>query len=76
MGAGAAAHTHFSQGIALDDPQPHHKLVYLYGQDAGVVCHSHAARALWSLGAPEQGLTQNQEAVRLAQQVAHPFSLT
>jgi class 3 adenylate cyclase/predicted ATPase len=76
MGAGAAAHTHFARGIALDDPQPHHTSVYLYGQDAGVVCRSHAARALWSLGAPDQGLTQNQEAVRLAQQVAHPFSLS
>jgi predicted ATPase len=76
MGAGAAAHTHFAQGIALYDPQPHHTSAYLYGQDAGVVCRSHAARALWSLGAPDQGLTQNQEAVRLAQQVAHPFSLS
>jgi len=29
----------------------------------------------WILGYPDQGLTQSQEAVTLAQQSAHPFSL-
>ena len=30
---------------------------------------------LWYLGYPDQGLARNQEAVTLAQQSAHPFSL-
>jgi predicted ATPase len=30
---------------------------------------------LWSLGYPAQGLTQSHEAVTLAQQIAHPYSL-
>ena len=30
---------------------------------------------LWNLGYPDQGLARNQEAVTLAQQIAHPFSL-
>jgi predicted ATPase len=43
--------------------------------DAGVVCHSFATWALWFLGYPEQGLARNDEAVTLAQQSKHPFSL-
>jgi predicted ATPase len=40
-----------------------------------VICHSSAARTLWLLGYPDQGLAQSQKAVTLAQQVVHPFSL-
>jgi predicted ATPase len=74
-GAVADAHTHFAQGIALYDPQQHHVAVLLYGEDAGVVCHNTTAWTLWSLGYTDQGLARSQEAVTLAQQIAHPFSL-
>jgi len=40
-----------------------------------VMCYSHAAWALWFLGYPDQGLARNQEAVTLAQQLAHSYSL-
>ena len=76
LGAVAAAHTHFTQGIALYDPQQHRTAAFLYGEDAGVICLSLAPWTLWVLGSPDQGLTQNQEAVTLAQQYAHPFSLS
>jgi len=75
LGAVAAAHAHFAQGIALYDPQQHHAYAFLYGEDAGVVCGSHDAWALWHLGYPEQGLTRSCATVTLAQQLAHPFSL-
>jgi predicted ATPase len=75
LGAVAEAHTNFTQGIALYDPQQYRASVFLHGQDSGVLCCIFAAWALWSLGYPEQGLAQNQEAVTLAQQSAHPFSL-
>src|SRR5207253_1063987 len=48
---------------------------FLYGEDAGVVCRSRGAWALWCLGYPNQGLVQNDEGVTLAQQIAHPYSL-
>jgi len=64
-----------TQGITLYDPQQHRPYAFLYGEDAGVVCHSFAARALWSLGYPDQMLVRSQEAVMLAQQIVHPFSL-
>src|SRR5262249_42018371 len=75
MGTVAAAHTHFAQGIALYDPQQHRASTLLYGEDAGVVCHSLAAWTLLYLGYPDQGLARSQEVVTLARQIAHPFSL-
>ena len=75
LGTVASAHTHFTQGVALYDPQQHRAAAFLYGEDAGVVCRSYAPWTLWYLGYPEQGLTRSQEAVTLAQQMAHPFSL-
>ncbi len=76
MGALASAHTHLAQGIARYDPQQHRAVAFLYGEDAGGICHSIDAWTLWSLGYPDQGLARSQEAVTLAQQVAHPFSLS
>jgi predicted ATPase len=75
LGMEAAAHTHFTQGIALYDPQRHRPSAFLYGDDAGVICRTFDARVLWHLGYPAQGLTQIDEALTLAQQSAHPFSL-
>jgi predicted ATPase len=75
LGAVASAHTHDAQGITLYDTQQHRTSALLYGEDSGVICHSHAAWELWYLGSPDQGLAQSQQAVALAQQIAHPFSL-
>ena len=75
LGEPASALRYLTQGIILYDPQQHRSSVFLYGDDAGVVCHSFAAWALWFLGYPEQGLARNDEAVTLAQQSKHPISL-
>jgi predicted ATPase len=76
LGAGTSAHMHFAQGMALYDTQQHRSLAFLYGEDAGVVCHIFAALSLWLLGYPEQGRARNDEAVTYAQQHAHPYSLS
>src|SRR5262249_22127398 len=76
LGRAAKAHTHFTQGIALYDPKQHRDFAFLYGEDAGVTCRSYGARALWLLGYLNQGRTQVDEAVTLAQQLAHPFSMS
>jgi predicted ATPase len=39
------------------------------------VCRCRGAWALWYLGYPEQGLARSQEALTLAQQIVHPFTL-
>jgi predicted ATPase len=73
---GEPAHTHFAQGIALYDLQQHRASTFLYGEDAGVVCHTLDAVTLWLLGYPDQGRAQSQKALALAQQIAHPLSLS
>jgi predicted ATPase len=76
LGAAAEAHTHFTQGIALYDRHQHRVATSLYGEDAGVTCRSRDAQTLWLLGYPEQGRTRNDEALTLAQHLAHPYSLS
>jgi predicted ATPase len=71
----AAAQAHLEQGIALYDRQQHRTHALLYGQDPGVACRSYAAETLWLLGYPDQALQRSHEALTLAQEVAHPFSL-
>jgi class 3 adenylate cyclase/predicted ATPase len=75
LGAFTSARTHLAQGITWSDPTHHRASVFLYGEVTGVVCRSHDAVVLWWLGYPAQGLARNEEAVTLAQQIAHPFSL-
>src|SRR5262249_14603023 len=65
----------FAQGIARYDSQQFRTAMFLFGGDAGVMCHSFSAWALWSLGYADQGLVRSDETVTLAQQIAHPFSL-
>src|SRR5262249_21180162 len=76
LGAVAEAHAHFTQGVACYDVQQHRASAFLYGEDAGVICHSLDAWMLWFLGYPDQGKRRNDAAVTLAQQSAHPFSLS
>ena len=74
-GEPASARTHLEQGTALYDPQLHRSLAFIYGFDPGVACLSAAAEDLWLLGYPEQALKRSDEAVTLAQNLSHPFSL-
>jgi class 3 adenylate cyclase/predicted ATPase len=74
LGEFASARVHTEQGIALYDPQQHRSHDFLLG-DPGVVCLNIAARAMWMLGYPDQALKRGQEALTLAQELSHPFSL-
>jgi predicted ATPase/class 3 adenylate cyclase len=72
-----AARMHQEQGLRLYDPQRHYTYAALYiGHDPGVCCRYRAAPALWLLGYPDQAVASSQAALALAQQLAHPFSLT
>jgi predicted ATPase len=73
----AAARMHQEQGLRLYDPQRHRTHAVLYsGHDPGVCCRYRAAPVLWLLGYPDQAVASSQAALALAQQLAHPFSLT
>ena len=75
QGEGGAARDHLEQGMALYDPQYHPSLVLLYSVDPGMVCRSYAAWVLWLLGYPDQALQRSQDALALAHELAHPYSL-
>src|SRR2546422_1030159 len=59
--------------MALYDPQKRRSHRAL--QDPGVACLSYVALALWNLGYPDQALKRSHEALTLAQELSHPFSL-
>jgi predicted ATPase len=75
LGEFTRARAHFEQMIAFYDPQQHRSLAFLYGQDPGATSLSWAAWALWFLGYPDQALRRRQEALALAQELDHPFTL-
>jgi predicted ATPase len=69
------SHVHLEQCLALYDPQQHRSLALHYGTDPGVGCLSVAAWLLWTLGYPDQALQSSHEALTLAHELAHPYSL-
>ena len=74
-GALGDAVQHYAQAIATYDRQQHRQLAHVYGIDLGVIARSLGALVLWLRGYPDQALAQSQEALTLAQEVAHPLSL-
>jgi len=76
LGEFAAARAHAEQGLTLYDPQQHHTHTFLYGQDPGMSCCLYAAVALWVLGYPDQALARSHEALTIAQERSHPFSMS
>jgi predicted ATPase len=75
LGEFVQAREHLDQGAALYDPRQHRSHVFLYGSDSGVGCLFLGALALEMLGYPDQALKRSHEALTLAQELAHPFSL-
>jgi len=71
----AAARVHLEQALVLYDPQRHHSLAFLSGTDPGVLCGFSAAQTLWHLGYPAQAQQRSDEALTLAQKLAHPLSM-
>jgi class 3 adenylate cyclase/tetratricopeptide (TPR) repeat protein len=75
LGEMAPARAHLEQGTALYDPQQHRSHAFVYGQDPGVACRCLAAWPIWVLGYPDQALQSIHEALTLAQELTHPYSL-
>jgi predicted ATPase len=76
LGEYTAARAHLQQMILFYEPQEHHQsLVTLRGLDAGVSALSFDACCLWALGYPEQASQRSEEALALARELDHPFSL-
>ncbi len=75
LGELAQARAHLEQGTALYDPQQHRSLTFGAIQHPGVTCLAFVARTLWALGYPDQALQRSQDALTLAHELSHPFSL-
>jgi predicted ATPase len=76
LGELTSALTHTERGIELYNPQEHRQYAFLYGgHDPGVCGLRHAAMTLWLLGYPDQALKRSREALTLARELSHPYSL-
>jgi predicted ATPase/class 3 adenylate cyclase len=77
MGDLGPARTHLEQAISLYTPTQHHSLLRLasFPGDLGVFCRCFAAHTLCHLGYPDQARTRIREALALARELAHPYSL-
>jgi predicted ATPase len=69
------ARAHLEQGMALYDSQQHRSLAFRHGRDPGVTSRYSAALVLWDLGYPSQALQRSHEAITLAQELSHAYSL-
>lgn len=74
VGAFTEALSHLEQAVALYTPEQHRTHTELSVYDTGAVCLAFAAHNLWYLGYPDQAARRNQEALALAEALAHPYT--
>jgi TOMM system kinase/cyclase fusion protein len=66
---------HLEKSQALYDSQKHRFHISLFGQDPGVASLSYGSWTLWLRGYPDQAVERVYEALTLARELSHPFSL-
>jgi tetratricopeptide (TPR) repeat protein len=71
----SSARTFLEQGAAVYDRRLHRDHALRYGLDPGVACLGFLAWSLWHLGYPDQAVQKQHEALALARDLSHPFSL-
>ncbi|HXW84610.1 MAG TPA: hypothetical protein VEJ86_09420, partial [Candidatus Binataceae bacterium] len=71
----ATAREHLEQGSSFYEPQKRRAKAFRYIQDPGVDCLAFTALALWHLGFPDQACRKIDEAVALAREIAHTYTL-
>jgi predicted ATPase/tRNA A-37 threonylcarbamoyl transferase component Bud32 len=81
------AKVHYNQGdlvssrqlgeraLALDRREYHEAYLSVYNEDGGTAVRREHSFCLWTLGYPDRALALANEAVTLAEQTSHPFSL-
>jgi class 3 adenylate cyclase/predicted ATPase len=75
LGALPAARQHLEAGIACYTPDQRRAPAFRIGHDPGVACRAFAAWTFWLLGYPDQALAYIHDALALAHELSHPFSL-
>jgi class 3 adenylate cyclase/predicted ATPase len=69
------AQRHFEQGFALYDGTQHVNEKRIYGQDPGISCLNLLATVLWMRGECYRAIQMSQQALTMAEAIAHPFTL-
>ena len=67
---------HTQESFSIYKRQQHGDLVSLYGRNVAVSSHYWAAMSLWFQGYIDQAWARNREALDLAQEFAHPYSVS
>jgi DNA-binding winged helix-turn-helix (wHTH) protein/predicted ATPase len=70
-----SAREHLHQVVALYEPQQHTAMAFRFGYDPGVYARAVEGWVLWLLGYPEQALRRSRDALTLAREQSHPFTL-
>jgi tetratricopeptide (TPR) repeat protein len=77
MGRTVKAVPHMEQGIALYQPERHAGQAFLYaGHDPGACCRYQLGAAHWLLGYPDRAAAAVRDALRLAEDLKHPTTMT
>ena len=71
----SGARRHLEECLRGYDPQQHRSHAYAYGQDPAVLALCHLASLLVGMGYFEQAAARINDAVRISEEMAHPFSL-
>ena len=74
MGEFVAGRRHLERAWALYNPEEHARFRYQYGQDVGATALCYLCWALWHLGYVDQASKVAAEAMRQADEVAHPHT--
>jgi len=77
MGRSAAAVPYMERGVALYERERHAGQASLYaGHDPGACCRYQLGAARWLLGFPDRALAVARDAMRLAEELRHPMTVT
>jgi adenylate cyclase len=76
LGDFLAACTQAEHAVEKYDVQKHGSLIFLHGEDPGIMGLTFQSWTLWYLGYPDQALRKCEEANLLTQTVSHPFNVS
>jgi predicted ATPase len=71
----ASAREHLQRAPTLYDARQHRFHTVFYGEDPSVIAMSFESSVLWLLGYPDEALAKIRQALKLAEELAHPLSL-
>jgi class 3 adenylate cyclase/tetratricopeptide (TPR) repeat protein len=75
LGQFESAIGHLEKGLSHYSPKEHSSHAGLYGQDPGTACLFWSSLCQWFLGYPDHALIKSDEAIKLAGELSHPYSL-